>query len=206
MKIWSVDVLGSRFHMPNFYSLRLGKPHGFSYKPAQAIAVHIGNDRRFYSLASHPSEPWLELGIKIKAGGKFSPRLFRMDRLEISGPYGFIMERVGNARRIAMLGFGSAISPFISLLKEFSLEQQKRQVLMIYGERSEIPFRDFLSSLGGWFRLVSALSSEGVHVQDLFHLVDEFRPELVLGIGSASFADEVRKSFPSFRTVAEGFG
>ena len=204
MKTYKSRVLSTKFHLPNFYQLDIEKPEEFSYSPGQVIAVHAYGDRRFYSLASHPDENRLTLGIKIKPNGKFSSRLFKEKELKISGPYGLLHKRAFGHKKVALVGFGSAITPFISLLKEY--RKEKPEVLMLYGEREAVPFHDFLSGLGPWFRLETAFSSQGKHVQDLFPLVDEFVPDIVIGIGSASFAEEVRERFSHLNVAAEGFG
>ncbi len=208
MRKFRTRIIDSEFMTPNMYRLVIERPEGFDYFPGQTIAVHMSGDRRFYSLVSHPDEGNLELGIKVKRGGKFSDTLHSMEgeEIEISGPYGMLHKHI-TGRRIAILAIGSGIAPLISVLKDIS-KRGCCEVMLAYGEKDEehLPYREFLSGLGDWFRMVVAFSNSGVHVQDLFDEIRWFSPDTVIGIGNMRFVSDVRKAFEGFNVFVEGFG
>ena len=194
----------------DYYALWLEKPAGYSYVPGQFMAVSMmdDEDKRFYSFASHPSEPFIELVIKRVHGGKFSQWLSTMpERIRISDALGKLSP---SAKRPAMIANGVGIAPFISLIKHFSMNRPDRAML-IYGEKTaeDFIFKEWFSSFD-WLEFTPITSREGKreHVQDYFHRVLEFKPDIVYAVGSLAMSIEAKKFFSShgIPAMVEGFG
>ena len=95
-------------HLPGqHYVVRLTAPDGYTAS-------------RSYSLASAPSDPYVEFGVELLADGEVSGYLGGVvvvgDELEVRGPIGLWFVWPGNRRAVA-IGGGSGVVPLVSMLR-----------------------------------------------------------------------------------------
>lgn len=109
--------------------LRFEVPEGFSYRAGQYINLTRLSDEltRSYSLASIPSDPYLELHIKRVPEGRMSGWLFDTvnegDELSFFGPAGdcfYMPDDPG--RTLLLVGAGTGLAPLYGILRD-ALEQ-----------------------------------------------------------------------------------
>lgn len=107
------------------YLLRLYPIHNsIQYLPGQFVNIMYSGLERSYSVASHPSYPYLELFI-TNIGGAFTSKLDELQGKEImvKGPFGrFIYQ---NQERAVFISTGSGIAPIMSILRHIYSSDQK---------------------------------------------------------------------------------
>jgi glycine betaine catabolism B len=140
---------------PNVISLRFPRPQDLDYKPGQFFFVslkHEGKElSRHFSFSSSPTEPnHIEFTKKL-SDSDFSAALRTAkigDWARIDAPYGkFTFE--GEYPKIALLGGGIGITPFISMCKYATDKGLNSKIVLFYGCRtpSDIVFKSEFEEL-----------------------------------------------------------
>jgi len=96
---------------------------------------------RPYSLVNAPSEPVLEILFNIVPEGPLSPRLFELqqgdDVLVSTNPAGFLtVNEVPDVANLWMMATGTAIGPFLSILKGDEVWKRFERVILTYSVRT----------------------------------------------------------------------
>jgi len=119
----------------------------FNYLPGQYIELTMPHEqadqrgsRRFFSIASSPTEPNLRIGIRFyDKGSSFKETLLNADSsLFISaGQLGgeFTLPK-DPSRKVTFIAGGIGVTPFRSMIKYLSDTNQPRNVTLLYGENS----------------------------------------------------------------------
>jgi ferredoxin--NADP+ reductase len=97
---------------------------------------------RPYSLVNTPGEPELEILFNIVPEGPLSPRLFELkkgdDVLVATNPAGFLtVGEVPQVSNLWMLATGTAIGPFLSILKGQEVWQRFERIVLCYSARTQ---------------------------------------------------------------------
>lgn len=118
--------------------LRLERPDGFIYKAGQFINLNRTSDEltRSYSLASIPSDPFLELHIKRVPDGRMSNWLFNDvavgDELSFFGPSGDCFYLSNDPeRKLLLVGAGTGLAPLHGILRD-ALEQDHQGSIHLF--------------------------------------------------------------------------
>ncbi len=120
-----------------------------------SLVHNIGGERveRHYSIASRPGDP-LELYIVCVEGGALTPTLFAMapgDGLHCVGaPRGkFTLEKVPAGRDLWLVGTGTGLAPFLSMLRAGTPAQRFERVVLVHTVRKgeELGYRDELEAM-----------------------------------------------------------
>ena len=130
----------------NTEDIELTPEYLFTYKPGQYIEMtlpHHGGDargaRRYFTLASSPTEDTLHLGVRYyDNGSSFKEVLHDSDNALMSlGQVGgdFTLPRDPNAK-LAFIAGGIGITPFRSMVKYMTDTNDQRSAIVLYGERS----------------------------------------------------------------------
>ena len=131
----------------------------FRYQPGQYLTLrrqHQGAElRRSYSLCSSPLDAEWRVAIKKVPGGQFSTlavdELRPGDELDVMPPQGRFVASpaAGQARRYALFGAGSGITPLLSIAKTVLQTEPASQVYLLYGNRgrNSIIFKEQLEAL-----------------------------------------------------------
>ncbi len=111
--------------------------------------------RRSYSIASSSREnEYLEFFLNFVRSGSLTPRLFRLslgDRVwlgpRITGLFTF--DRVPAGENVVMVGTGTGLAPYMSMLRTFLDEQKQRRLAVIHGARHswDLAYRDELVTM-----------------------------------------------------------
>ncbi len=125
------------------FSTEDGAP--FSFIPGQFVTLHLqGPDKiahRSYSIANQPQGNRLELSFAYVEGGLASQYLCGLqpgDCIEASGPHGLLVLKEEKPARILLVGTGTGIAPYRSMLEQISdrLQQDPAlEIVVIQGTR-----------------------------------------------------------------------
>jgi ferredoxin-NADP reductase len=108
--------------------------------------------RRWFTLASSPTEPDLRLGVKFSEGGSsYKMAMRNMDNesvivaAQVAGD--FVMPR-DQSRKLVFIAGGIGITPFRSMIKYLLDSDEQRPVRILYSARTENDFayRDVLEA------------------------------------------------------------
>ncbi len=106
--------------------------------------------RRYFTIASSPTEPAIHLGVRFSArGSSFKRALRELDRktpligAQIGGDFTLPEDP---ARKLAFIAGGIGITPYRSMLKYLVDTKQRRDIVLVYATRTtdEIVYRDIL--------------------------------------------------------------
>lgn len=126
---YSARLIRKQLLNESIICLRLEKPASFSYRAGQFVNLTRDSDglTRSYSLASIPSDSFLELHVKRVPDGKMSNWLFDMvtvgDEISFYGPSGDCFYITDSADQPLLLaGAGTGLAPLYGILRD-ALEQ-----------------------------------------------------------------------------------
>jgi ferredoxin--NADP+ reductase len=157
-------------------SLKIDAPLD-TFQAGQFVRVGLEIDgkvvARPYSLVNAPTESPLEFYFNIVEGGPLSPHLFNLkagdDVLVASNPNGFlIIDEIPKTSNLWMMATGTAIGPFLSILKCQPVWEKFEQVVLCYSVRTEkeLAYLDLIAELekkhAGQFTFVPLVTREDV--------------------------------------------
>jgi ferredoxin--NADP+ reductase len=97
--------------------------------------------RRAYSIASSSLERrYLEFYLTLVNSGQLTPRLFALkhgDRIFL-GPKGsgvFTLDRVAPSKAVVLVGTGTGLAPYISMLRTMLIAETSRKFVVLHGAR-----------------------------------------------------------------------
>jgi len=193
----------SRFHTlkiksitretPDCVSLAFEVPaelrEAFRYQPGQYLTLrrqHAGEElRRSYSLCSSPLDDEWRVAIKQVPSGRFSTlaveNLRPGDELDVLPPQGRFVAAThpAQAKRYALFGAGSGITPLLSIAKTVLQTEPGSHVYLLYGNRgrNSIIFKEQLEALKnkymGRLSVYHVLSREQGDSDLLFGRIDQ---------------------------------
>jgi ferredoxin--NADP+ reductase len=161
-------VLEHRAWTETLFSLRVESPR-LQFEAGQfvRIALDIGSERiaRPFSFVNAPEDPVLEFYGVIVPEGPLSPHLARLkagDPLYVAdNPSGFlVLSEVPAAEDLWLVGTGTGIAPFLSILRTEATWQRYRRVILVHAVRhaSELVYRDIILGLQSGHRQFSYVS------------------------------------------------
>ncbi|HET7059874.1 MAG TPA: hypothetical protein VFH99_00945 [Candidatus Saccharimonadales bacterium] len=144
---------------PNIVDFVFKPTAEFSYQPGQYMEWTLPHakpdsrgDRRYFTLASSPTEPNIHLGIKFYPNGSsYKKAMLAMDNesdaaaSRISGE--FVMP-LDSSRKLAFIAGGIGVTPYRSMLKYLIDRKERRDIVMLYAAKSaeEIVYQDVLEA------------------------------------------------------------
>jgi len=134
--------------------IRFVSEYPFTYKPGQYIEMTLPHDhpdarglRRYFTLASSPTEKDLHLGIRYYENGSTFKQALRepTQHMMAFGQVGgdFVMPN-DTTKKLAFIAGGIGVTPFRSMVKYLSDMNERRDVTLLYAERSDqdIAYKD----------------------------------------------------------------
>lgn len=168
------QVAGQRQWTENLYSIRI-EAEGVSFQPGQfgriGLAIDDKQVMRPYSFVNAPDEQPLEFYYIVVPGGPLSGRLTQLkagdDILINAKANGFLMlSEVPDAAQLWMLSTGTALGPFLSILKSEEAWRRFESLVLVHAVRyaRELTYQETISRLvekgGGRLRYIPFVSRE----------------------------------------------
>lgn len=138
-------------------TVRLSRPPGFEFKPAQWLRLTVPgvrDDTRTFTIASAPADDWLEITTR-RSVSEFKVALAALEhdsQVSIAGPGGRLRLPDG-AQAVAFVVGGVGITPVRSILRDaVGRGQVFDDAVVIYGNRDPecVPYSSELEALDAW--------------------------------------------------------
>jgi len=188
---------------PNIYEFIFAAPQKFSFKPGQYMEWTLGHpspdnrgNRRYFTLASSPTENVLRVGIKVyDTPSSFKSSMLAMNKgseiiaAQLDGDFVLPDNRY---KKLVLIAGGIGITPFRSMIKNLPDRNLKRSITIVYAvnDANDIVYKDIFDraerELG--IKTIYSISNNGTKDTKL-HLT----PAQVTGRLDENF---IRKTFP----------
>ncbi|WKC39702.1 ferredoxin--NADP reductase [Ectopseudomonas chengduensis] len=145
---------------PSLFTLRTTRDPGFRFRAGQFVRLGVEKVDgsvvwRAYSLVSAPHDESLEFFSIVVPGGEFTSELSRLrvgDSLLVEKmATGYLtLDRFVDGRDLWLLGSGTGIAPFLSILQDFEVWQRFERIVLVYSARSftELAYQPLIRSFG----------------------------------------------------------
>lgn len=167
-------VVENRHWTDSLYSLKVdARIEPFSAGQFIRLGLDIGDERvgRPYSLVNAPHEPYLEMYSIVVPEGPLSPKLHNLrvgDPIFIAPKASgfFTMDEVPASEQLWMLSTGTALGPFLSILKTDVPWQKYKKIVLVHAVRTaqELTYQDLIADLKekhpGQFQMLPFVSRE----------------------------------------------
>lgn len=143
-----VRLLQKQVWRKGLVSIRVTKPEGFTFTPGQFVRLGLDIEAngkteyaaRGYSLASVPSDPFLEFFIVEVPNGLVSPRLCALEAgselwLETDLWGSLLPDRLPASQNLWCLSTGTGLAPFISILRQESVWKKWPTIVLVHSVR-----------------------------------------------------------------------
>lgn len=144
---------------PSLFTLRTTRDPGFRFTAGQFVRVGVTKADgstvwRAYSLVSSPFDEHLDF-FSIVVPGEFTSELSRLrvgDTLMVERQAtGFLtLNRFVDGRDLWMLGTGTGVAPFLSILQDFEVWEKFERIILVYSAREakELAYQALIKELG----------------------------------------------------------
>ncbi|MFC6298219.1 ferredoxin--NADP reductase [Pseudomonas sp. CCM 7893] len=144
---------------PSLFTLRTTRDPGFRFRAGQFVRLGVtkadGNIVwRAYSVVSSPFDEHLDFFSIVVPGGEFTSELSRLregDTLLVERQAtGFLtLDRFVDGRDLWMLGTGTGIAPFLSILQDFEVWEKFERIILVYSAREarELAYQSLIHEL-----------------------------------------------------------
>lgn len=172
-----------RVWSPSLFSLRCTRDSGFRFRAGQFARLGVRKASgsivwRAYSVVSAPHDDYLEFFSIVVPGGEFTSELSRLqegDELLVEKQaIGFLtLDRFPDGRDLWLIGTGTGLAPFLSILQDLEVWQRFERILLVYSARdrqelayqeliAELPQREWLEGAGSKFSYLPVVTREPV--------------------------------------------
>ncbi len=140
---------------PTIFDFVFNTDEQFEFKPGQYLEWTLGHyrpddrgNRRYFTIASSPTEPGIRLGVKFyEPPSTFKKTLAFMrpgDELVASQLSGDFVLPTDIRKKLVFIAGGVGITPFRSMIKYLSDKDEKRDVILLYSNRTadEIAYKN----------------------------------------------------------------
>lgn len=166
---------------PSLFTLRTTRDPGFRFTAGQFARLGVRKPSgsivwRAYSMVSAPHDEFLDFFSIVVPDGEFTSELSRLkpgDELLVDKQaFGFLtLDRFPDGRDLWLLGTGTGIAPFLSILQDFEVWQRFERIILVYSARTaselayqdlirELPQRDYLEGLGSKLTYLPVVTRE----------------------------------------------
>ncbi|KAB0519145.1 ferredoxin--NADP reductase [Pseudomonas extremorientalis] len=145
---------------PSLFTLRTTRDPGFRFTAGQFVRLGVTKADgstvwRAYSLVSSPFDEHLDFFSIVVPDGEFTSELSRLrvgDTLMVERQAtGFLtLNRFVDGRDLWMLGTGTGVAPFLSILQDFEVWEKFERIILVYSAREakELAYQALINTLG----------------------------------------------------------
>ena len=145
---------------PSLFTLRTTRDPGFRFRAGQFVRLGVTKADgsivwRAYSVVSSPFDEHLDFFSIVVPGGEFTSELSRLregDTLLVERQAtGFLtLDRFVDGRDLWLLGTGTGIAPFLSILQDFEVWEKFERIILVYSAREaqELAYQSLIHELG----------------------------------------------------------
>ncbi|MEO4047186.1 ferredoxin--NADP reductase [Pseudomonas sp. CAU 1711] len=172
-----------RVWSPSLFSLRCSRDAGFRFRAGQFARLGVRKADgsvvwRAYSMVSAPHDEFLEFFSIVVPGGEFTSELSRLrpgDELLVEKQAtGYLtLDRFADGRDLWLIGTGTGLAPFLSILQDLEAWQRFERILLVYSARdrgelayqqliAELPQREWLEGAGHKLQYIPVVTRERV--------------------------------------------
>jgi glycine betaine catabolism B len=132
--------------------------HPFNFKPGKYMEwtldhnkIDSRGNRRYFTVASSPTEKEIRIGVKFYPNGSsFKKKLLSMNTGNVivaSGLAGDFTLPKNKNKKLVFIAGGIGITPFRSMIKYLTDTRQKRNIVLLYSNRTpaDIAYKDILN-------------------------------------------------------------
>lgn len=143
---------------PNLYEIVFSKKGSFNYKPGQYLewtlphkSVDSRGNRRYFTIASSPTEEEIKLGVKLfPNGSSFKQSLVNLkagDQVIGSQLTGDFVMPKDPSKKLVFIAGGIGVTPFRSMIKYLADKNEKRDIVLFYTcvNESEFAYKDIFA-------------------------------------------------------------
>ena len=145
---------------PSLFTLRTTRDPGFRFTAGQFVRLGVAKADgstvwRAYSIVSSPFDEHLDFFSIVVPGGEFTSELSRLqvgDTLLVERQAtGFLtLSRFVDGRDLWLLGTGTGVAPFLSILQDFEVWEKFERIVLVYSAREakELAYQQLIHTLG----------------------------------------------------------
>ncbi|WP_193040359.1 ferredoxin--NADP reductase [Pseudomonas sp. K2] len=144
---------------PSLFTLRTTRDPGFRFTAGQFVRLGVTKADgstvwRAYSVVSSPFDEYLDFFSIVVPGGEFTSELSRLrvgDTLMVERQAtGFLtLNRFVDGRDLWLLGTGTGVAPFLSILQDFEVWEKFERIILVYSAREarELAYQSLIQGL-----------------------------------------------------------
>lgn len=145
---------------PSLFTLRTTRDAGFRFTAGQFVRLGVTKADgsivwRAYSVVSSPFDEHLDFFSIVVPDGEFTSELSRLrvgDTLLVERQAtGFLtLSRFVDGRDLWLLGTGTGVAPFLSILQDFEAWEKFERIILVYSAREakELAYQSLIKTLG----------------------------------------------------------
>ncbi|MDN6864215.1 MULTISPECIES: ferredoxin--NADP reductase [Pseudomonas] len=145
---------------PSLFTLRTTRDPGFRFTAGQFVRLGVTKADgstvwRAYSVVSAPFDEYLDFFSIVVPGGEFTSELSRLrvgDTLMVERQAtGYLtLSRFVDGRDLWLLGTGTGVAPFLSILQDFEAWEKFERIILVYSAREakELAYQALIKELG----------------------------------------------------------
>ncbi|WP_248751332.1 ferredoxin--NADP reductase [Pseudomonas sp. MWU15-20650] len=145
---------------PSLFTLRTTRDPGFRFTAGQFVRLGVTKADgstvwRAYSIVSSPFDEHLDFFSIVVPGGEFTSELSHLkvgDTLMVERQAtGFLtLNRFVDGRDLWLLGTGTGVAPFLSILQDFEVWEKFERIVLVYSAREakELAYQSLIKELG----------------------------------------------------------